>query len=158
MKNRGEMARDFFLQGYNCTQSVVKAYSDIIDIPEDDLMKMVSVLGGGMGRLREVCGTVTGMFLVAGYLNGYNDPKDNISKKDTYAMVRELAEIFKNEYGSIICRDLLKNRGIDPDAGGGIPEKRTTEYYKKRPCPEMAARAAEILDKYLKQHNMASDI
>ena len=81
MKDRGEQARDYFKQGYNCTQSVALAFSDEIGIEKSRMLKMVSSFGGGMGRLREVCGAVSGMFFVAGALYGYDDPKDMQTKK-----------------------------------------------------------------------------
>lgn len=106
-----------------------------------------------MGRLREVCGTVSGMFLAAGILYGYTEPKDYEGKKEHYARIQELAHTFKEKNGSIICRELLglKDASLSP-----VPEKRTDEYYKKRPCMELAGCAAGILSEYMKTHPLSS--
>ncbi len=147
---RGDKARELFYEGYNCTQSVVGAFCDDMGIDRETAMRMSSPFGGGMGRLREVCGTVSGMYIVLGYFSGYDRPGDYEAKKILYSRVQELAERFKKANGSIICRELLGLSGSSEPA----PEKRTAEYYKKRPCPELAARAADILDKYLKDCGM----
>ena len=103
-----------------------------------------------MGRMREVCGAVSGMFMIAGLAAGYCDPDDHEAKKELYAKVRKLADEFKSTEGSIICRELLE--GVETQSGPD-PEKRTEQYYKKRPCPELVARAAEIAEKFLKEQN-----
>lgn len=135
------MARDYFKQGYNCAQSVALAFSDALGMDEQTILKCVSSFGGGMGRLREVCGTVSGMFFVLGALRGYSDPKDAEGKKRLYAEVQELAERFRRDNGSIVCRELLGVGGAEPP----VPAARTGEYYKKRPCAELCAYAAGIL-------------
>ncbi len=147
--NHEAKARENFLQGYNCAQSVVKAFDDIYDMDSAQLLALSSPFGGGMGRLREVCGTVSGIFIVLGILYGYNDPKDFEGKKELYARVQELAKRFREENGSIICRELL---GLDHKSDLPVPEKRTDEYYKKRPCPELCACAARILEKYIEEN------
>ena len=101
--------------------------------------------------MREVCGAVSGMTLAASALRGYNDPKAGPEKTDTYAMIQELAGRFRAENGSIICRELLAKAGAAP-AGGTAAEERTAEYYKKRPCPELVALAAQILEEWLAEH------
>ena len=101
-----------------------------------------------MGRLREVCGAVSGIFLVAGVLYGYDDPKDPQAKKDHYARIQKLAERFREETGSIVCRELLGAQGGDKSP---VPSARTQEYYKKRPCPQMIRLAADILEAYGKE-------
>lgn len=146
--SRGEAARTYFLKGYNCTQSVVLAFSDRIGLDEETLARLCSPFGGGMGRMREVCGTVTGMYLVLGYLYGYADPKALQKKRELYAQVQQLAEAFRKENGSIICRQLLSGAGVavsdDPKA-----EARTVQYYKKRPCADLCAFAVDLLEKYI---------
>jgi C_GCAxxG_C_C family probable redox protein len=107
--------------------------------------RMVSSLGGGMGRLREVCGAVSAMFLVAGLLYGYNDPKAKDEKAEHYERIQKLASDFEKENGSIICRELL---GLTEKKDSPIPEERTAEYYKKRPCKELVGCAVEILERY----------
>lgn len=146
---RGLIARNYFLEGFNCSQAVVLAFSDLISLPKDALLCASSSFGGGMGRLREVCGAVSGMFLVLGYLRGYSDPKDYEGKKRLYSEIQELAGIFTSEYGSIVCKELLV--GV-PNTDGTVPEKRSDEYYKKRPCPEQIEFAAKILHEFLQKH------
>lgn len=149
MKSKGDLAKEYFLQGYNCSQAVVLAFSDELNMKEEDIIKISSSFGGGMGRLREVCGTVSGMFIVAGALYGYYNPKDFDSKKEHYERIQDLAEQFKKENGSIVCRELL---GLDRQKDEPTPERRTNEYYKKRPCPEIVKCAADILERYVKEH------
>ena len=139
----GEKAKANFLQGYNCSQAIVAAFADEIDIPFEMLMTLVSPRGGGLGRLREVCGTVTGAAIVLGAKYGYSRPKDFDGKKTLYKYVQEFARRFKEINGSYICRELLAGVGAST---GGEPEKRTEDYYKKRPCPELCKISAEILD------------
>ena len=143
---RSQNAKSYFEQGYNCSQSVALAFSDLIPIEENTLLMLASPFGGGMGRMREVCGAVSGMFLVEGCLCGYSSASDNTKKIHLYADVRELATDFSGENGSIICRELLTGT---PHTSGGIPEERTPEYYKKRPCAELVASAAQILARHL---------
>ena len=107
---------------------------------------MASAFGGGMGRLREVCGTVSGMLLVLGLLRGYSDPKDLEGKKELYSQVQQLARTFREHNKSIICRELL---GLDHHSDEPTPSLRTPEYYKKRPCADLAADAAKILEDLL---------
>ncbi len=106
--------------------------------------RAVSGFGGGMGRLREVCGACSGMFFVFSILKGYDKAEDVEGKKALYELIRKAADIFKEKNGSYICRELL---GGAPQ--GGDPEKRTTEYYKKRPCVELVGDAAEIIEQLL---------
>lgn len=142
---REERARQLFKEGYNCAQSVAVAYADVLGMEEKAAAKMVSSFGGGMGRLREVCGAVSGIFLVAGSLYGYDDPKDYEGKKDHYERIQELAARFREENGSIICRELL---GLEGEDHSPVPSRRTKEYYAKRPCEEKIASAVRILETY----------
>ena len=146
---RGLIAKNYFLDGFNCTQAVVLAFSDVICLPREALLRMSSSFGGGMGRLREACGAVSGIFLVLGYIRGYSEPADYNGKKRLYSEIQELAGIFKAEYGSIVCRELLA--GV-PHTDGATPEKRGEDYYKKRPCPEQIEFAAKILHEFLQKH------
>ena len=147
---RREAAMANFLKGYNCSQSVALAFADMIDIDEATLSKLSSSFGGGMGRLREVCGSVSGMFMVAGLLYGYDGPETGQLKADHYARIQELARRFEEKHGSIVCRELL---GLSVRHDVPVPEARTSEYYKKRPCPEMIGDAAEILEQFLDEQN-----
>ena len=148
---RKELGMQRFLDGYNCAQCMILAFEDLIDIDVNHALKIASPFGGGMGRLREVCGSVSGMFIVLGYLRGYSDPNDYEAKKRIYEEVQELAHRFEEDNGSIICRDLL---GLTEKRQDAAPEKRTDEYYKKRPCAEKVGSAIEILETYLKEINI----
>lgn len=149
MKTHGQKAKELFLEGYNCTQAVVGAFCDDMNLTKEQAMKMASSFGGGMGRMREVCGTVSGLFFVIGYFYGYDDPKDYEAKSEHYARIQELAKDFKEENGSIICKELL---GLDGKDSSPVPEKRTEKYYKKRPCGDLVAFAADLAEKYLEKH------
>lgn len=146
---RGKAATENFYAGYNCTQAVTLAFADLFDMDEKMLLRMSSSFGGGMGRLREVCGTVSGMFLVAGLLYGYDDPKAFEEKSAHYGRIQELAKRFRACQGSIVCRELL---GLSGKADDPVPERRTEEYYKKRPCPQLAGMAAAILEQFIEEN------
>ncbi len=146
--SKGEQAEQLFKEGYNCSQSLALAFCEEIGIEKSKLLRMVSSFGGGMGRMREVCGAVSGMFFVAGALYGYDDPKDMQAKKEHYARIQELAARFRAETGSIVCRELLGLEGKDRNPA---PSERTQEYYKKRPCPKMIRLAAEIMETYIQE-------
>lgn len=149
MESRKEKAVMLFKEGYNCSQSVFAAYSDIYGIDEKTALRLSSSFGAGIGRMREVCGTCSGMFLIAGLISGSTEGKDAAGKKKNYDMVQMLAEEFRKRNGSIICRELL---GLDKEEVSAAefketkPEARTSEYYKKRPCVELVRQAAEILE------------
>ena len=143
-----EKARQLFKEGYNCSQAVFGAFSDDIDMELKNALRIASSFGGGMGRLREVCGAVSGMFMVAGIIYGYDEPKDTEAKKEHYKLIQELAQRFKATNGSIVCRELL---GLDKGPDNPTPEPRTESYYKKRPCEEYVKCAAEIMEQYISQ-------
>lgn len=143
--SKSERAKELFLEGYNCSQAVVGAFADEMGMDFHTAVKMASSFGGGMGRLREVCGAVSGMFLVAGALYGYDGPKDFSAKKEHYERIQFLAGKFREKTGSIVCRELLGIEGKDSDP---TPGERTKEYYKRRPCQEMVALASKILEEY----------
>ena len=140
-------AAELFLKGYNCAQAVTMAFADLLELEEAYCAKMASSFGGGLGRLREVCGAVSGMALVAGILYGYDGFDDDEKKKAHYTLIQELAESFRKEVGSIICRDILKNPPSDP-----APTPRTAEYYAQRPCARMVMLATQVLDDYIATH------
>lgn len=144
---RERRARELFHSGYNCCQAVALAFSDIATIDEAALAAATSGFGGGFGRLREVCGCVSGMTLIAGFLSPAADPSDLPSRKANYALVQELAESFRQENGSIICRELLGLAAGTKE--GPTPSPRTPEYYKSRSCEDRVASAARILAKRL---------
>ncbi len=145
--DHGIKAAELFLSGYNCAQAVAVAFCDVTGLPEQQAAKMSSAFGGGMGRLREVCGAVSGMLMVLGTLDGYDTPGDDAGKKRLYTQVQELAEKFRAENGHIICREILKNPPSDPN-----PTPRTADFYARRPCTKMVMTAARLLDAFLEEH------
>ena len=145
----GEIAEQNFRKGYNCSQSVFLAFRDLYDMDEAAAARLSSSFGGGMGRLREVCGAVSGMFLVAGMLYGYDSPNAQQEKAEHYKRIQELAKAYEDENGSIVCRELL---GLTHKRQEPNPQKRTEEYYKKRPCPKLVQMAAAIMEEYIAKH------
>ena len=145
--DHGTKAAELFLGGYNCAQAVMVAFCDVTGLEEDFAARMASSFGGGMGRMREVCGAVSGMLMVLGLLYGYDTPGDDASKKAQYTTVQALSAKFREQVGSIVCREILKNPPSDPN-----PSPRTAEYYAKRPCARMVLLAASILDDYIKEN------
>lgn len=149
MESRKEKAVGLFKQGYNCSQSVFAAYSDLYGIEDETAFRISSSFGAGMGRMREVCGTCSGMFLVAGLESGATEGRDAAGKQANYAMVQMLAEEFRKRNGTIICRELL-GLGTPQVTAAEFketkPEERTDAYYKKRPCVRLVEEAAEILE------------
>lgn len=144
-----DKAVELFVKGYNCSQAVLAAFCDEIGLDEKTALKLASSFGAGMGKMREVCGACSAMFMVAGLLDGYDSFDDIAAKTEHYALVQSLAEKFKERNGgTIICRELLKNikTNTKPE-----PDKRTAEYYKNRPCAAFVKDAAEILDEYLEK-------
>lgn len=144
-------AKELFKSGYNCAQAVFLAFSDITGMDEKTAAMLSSSFGGGMGRMREVCGAVSGMFMIAGMLYGYDDPKARVEKKEHYELIQYLAEEFKKETGSIICRELLGKQGDDASPA---PTQRTDQYYKKRPCVELVGICAGIIQRYIEQNTL----
>ncbi len=149
MSEKSEKARELFKRGYNCAQAVVGAFAEELGIDEETLIKLSSSFGGGMGRLREVCGAVSGMFMIAGVKYGYSSPDAQEEKSEHYARIQELAKEFTKENGTIICRELL---GLGTKTEPPVPSERTENYYKTRPCDDIVADAARIIDEYIKNH------
>ena len=145
--DHGMKAAELFLSGYNCAQSVAVAFCDVTGMEEKTAARTVSAFGGGMGRLREVCGAVSGMFFVLSLLYGYDTPGDDVSKMKLYTEVQELAGKFRENCGSIVCREILKNPPTDPK-----PSPRTAEYYKTRPCARMVLVAGQLMDEFIAAH------
>lgn len=152
MKSRTEQAVELFKEGFNCSQSVFAAYADLFGMDKETALRVSASFGGGIGRMREVCGAANGMFLVAGMLTGATEGKDQAAKKNNYEVVQRLAAEFKKENrGTYICRELL---GLNKDGtkialGDTTPEARTEEYYKKRPCLKTIEGAAAIVERML---------
>ena len=138
-----EKAEKLFLDGYNCAQSVFCAFAGDLGLDFETALKLSSSFGGGMGRLREVCGAVTSMFAIAGMLRGYTTPNDYEAKAEHYKLIQDLAHDFKTEFGTIICRELLS---LPPGEDSPMPSERTDSYYKQRPCEFFIKKAAEIVE------------
>lgn len=149
---RAQAAERNFRSGYNCAQSTVLAFADLVPIDRDVLARLASSFGGGMGRLREVCGAVTGMFMIAGMLCGYETPESGPIKADHYARIQQLAAAFEAQFGTILCRDLL---GRGPGKEEPVPEARTEAYYQSRPCGRAIRTAVQILQEYLEENGFA---
>ena len=148
LKCHSQRAMALFKEGYNCSQAVFVAFCEELGMDQKTALKLSSSFGGGMGRLREVCGAVSGMFMAAGLHYGYEDPHDKTAKAEHYKRIQKLAEQFKEENGSIICRELL---GLSKGPDIPVPEDRTEAYYKKRPCAELVGCAAGILEKMMRE-------
>lgn len=147
-ESRVDEAVELFKSGFNCCQSVFAAYADLYGMSKEDALRLSSPMGAGMGRMREVCGTVSAMALLSGLADGNSDPGDNAKKTEVYQRVRDMSDEFAEANGSIICRELLGILGRELSAA---PGERTDEYYKVRPCIKFVRCAAEIVEKTLIQ-------
>lgn len=142
IEERAQRAVALFKQGYNCSQAVFASCADLYGIADESLaLRLSASFGGGMGRMRMVCGAASGMFMLAGLHNGSATPHDNEGKMANYATVQQLAGEFKATYGSLICAELL---GLAPKPDDPKPAERTQQYYEKRPCVEMVAESVRI--------------
>ena len=140
-----EQAKEFFRKGYNCSQSVFAAFCQYLGIDLETGLKLSSSFGGGMGGLRQVCGAVTAMFMIAGLKYGYTDASDISLKTEHYKLIQNLANQFNAKFGSIICKELLMSiANIKKDVS--LPEKRTDNYYKTRPCEKFVIYATELIE------------
>ncbi len=151
---KGERARELFLAGYNCAQSVAGAFAEELGLPLEMVLKLSQPFGGGMGRLREVCGTFSGVLFVIGQLYGDSEP-NSPNKARVYMKVQAIADRFRAEHGSLICREILgfaKDHETDP----AHPSERTEEFYRKRPCARVCAVTASILEAYLEEQKQDS--
>ena len=148
MKDHAKLAHENFKRGYNCAQAVAIAFADELGVDEERAARLASSFGGGMGKMREVCGAVSGALLVYGALRGNSDPEDGEAKKAHYTKVQEFAARFKAEHETIICRELLKNIALKKE-NTSEPEARTDEYYRVRPCVRFVESAARILEEML---------
>lgn len=144
---KAERAKGLFKNGYNCSQSVLGVWAEELGLDFNTAMKISQSFGGGMGRLREVCGACSGAFMVLGMKYGTENSKDFEAKKFLYEKVQKFAARFKeeNNFDSIICRDMLGLTGTSKF----VPAERTSEYYKKRPCVELVCLAAGLLDEFM---------
>lgn len=145
----GQAAQEYFHKGYNCCQSVVAPFAAQLGLTEELALRMACGFGGGVGRMREVCGAFCGITMIVSLR--YADPANPQDKSRIYAIVQQLAEQYKAQSGrgSYLCRDLLAGTGA---SGGAQAEERTQDYYKRRPCAELVRMAAELAADYLEQH------
>ena len=141
----GELAQRYFREGYNCAQSVLLAFGDLTGLEEDVAAKLASSFGGGLGRMREVCGAVSGAAMVLGALYGGDDHKD---KTAAYTEVRKFADVFREHHGTIVCRELLHK--LPGEKEGPQASERNAEFYAKRPCARLVFDAAQILEDMLR--------
>lgn len=146
---RGDKAYENFLKGYNCAQAVAVTYCDVLGLDEETAARLASGFGGGMGRMREVCGAFSGAVMVMSAVYGYSDPKNGAEKTELYENIRALADSFRAETGSIICKELL---GLKEMEKSPSPEARTEQYYKKRPCPELCRLSGNLLERFISEH------
>jgi C_GCAxxG_C_C family probable redox protein len=145
-ETRADRAEALFRQGYNCSQSVFAAFADVVGMSVEEAAQLASPFGAGFGKLREVCGAVSGMTMLAGKLKGYSDPEAREEKIELYKLIQKMCAEFEEKEGSIICRELL---GLEKGEDLGEPAVRTEEYYRSRPCVGACRTAAEIAEKYL---------
>lgn len=146
MEGKAEQARRLFLSGANCAQAVLGAFHEECGLDRETALRLASGFGGGVSRLREMCGAVSGMILAENLMHGYSDLSDKAAKDAHYRRIRALAEAFRREAGSIICRELL---GLAPhQSDDPVSEARTREYYRKRPCADLVALAAATLARF----------
>ncbi len=148
--SRKELAMNYFKEGYNCAQSIALAFSDVMGMEPATAAQLTSGFGGGVARLREVCGAVSGMTFVINAIYGYSTPEKGPAKIEFYEKIQGLAKEFEERNGSIVCRELL---GLDVKHDTPEASPRTEEFYKKRPCVELVGDAAEILENYLGTSN-----
>ncbi len=144
-------AEELFFSGCNCAQAVFCAFEDVTGYRHRDAMRLASSFGGGFGRLREVCGTMSGAAMVAGILWGYDDLSTDEPKAAHYALIQDIAGRFREKHGTVICRELLEGLEVDTSP---VPEARTEEYYKKRPCVKFVVTMAEILDEMIAERGL----
>lgn len=147
MSKYTDRAVELFKEGFNCSQSVFAAFCDEFGMDEQTALRVSAGLGGGVGRMREVCGAVSAGAMAAGMKYGATDGSDKQSKAETYKKVQEIAAEFKKTNPSIVCRELLGLSKADPISSN--PNERNDNYYKKRPCIKIVEDAAAATEKIL---------
>ena len=140
---RDALARGYFRDGYNCCQSVLLAFKDVIGLPQETIASLSAGFGGGMGRLREVCGAMSAAVFMAGVITPSSDPSNHAERTANYALVQQFAASFKEAQGSIICRELLGIRASHKDSAE--PSHRDTQYYTTRPCERIVGESARMI-------------
>ncbi len=149
LDSRIQRAVEYFMQGYGCGQSVTAAFCDLYGLTPEQAFRIGAGFGGGVGKMRMMCGAVSGMVILAGLEDGQTGAADRAGKTECYKVVQNLVEAFRKENGSIICAELLGLKGPVP-MGDFTPSERNAEYYKVRPCAAKVESAARIFAEYLK--------
>lgn len=144
MSKHQEKAIDLYYEGYNCSQATFVAFADLLDCEPDEMARISSSFGGGMGKMGEVCGALTGAFMAIGARLGYDDPKDKATKAKHYALIKEVADRFRAKKGSILCRDLLKYNEVTPGKTTRLPKKQ---------CEHYISFATQLVDDVLSGHS-----
>lgn len=152
-KDRIQRAVELFMQGYGCCQSVVCAFADLYGLDEEMAFRIAAGFGGGVGRMRMMCGTVSALVILAGLERGQTRGEDREGKMACYQLVRELLETFKQRNGSIICADLLQMQGVKAETNTAQPDERNAEYYRVRPCARKVESAARVFAEFLSNRN-----
>lgn len=145
----GLKGKNYFLLGYNCSQSVVLAFQDKLNLPTSTLLSLASSFGGGIGRLREVCGCISAMAIIMGLLYGNYDKDDVSDKAKHYQLIQNLTFQFKDKYGSYICADLLN---LKKGPSNPMPGIRNKAYYESRPCGNYIYYMCELIAREIEKH------
>ena len=153
LEDRIQKSVELFMQGYGCCQSVVCAFSDLYGLDEEMAFRIAAGFGGGVGRMRMMCGTVSALVILAGLEKGQTRGEDREGKMACYQLVRQLLETFKQRNGSIICAELLQMQGVKAETNTAQPDERNAEYYRIRPCARKVESAARVFAEYLKSQN-----
>ena len=148
-EDRIQRAVELFMQGYGCCQSVLCAFSDLYGLDEEMALRIAAGFGGGVGRMRMMCGTCSALVILAGLEKGQTRGEDREGKAACYQLVRELLETFRQRNGSIICAELLQMNGVKAETNTSQPDERNAEYYRVRPCARKVESAARVFAEYL---------
>lgn len=153
MTEHERRAAELFLNGGGCAQAVFCAFCDLHGIDEDTSARLASSMGGGVGRMRQVCGAVSGAAMAAGLIYGFPLEHTHSEKSEHYKRIQEISAVFPERFGSIVCKDILASRlGAGAVSSAPVPEERSADFYKRRPCLECVRLAARSLDEYLAAH------
>lgn len=144
---------DYFMEGFGCCQSVIAAFADIYDMDEKTALRIGAGFGGGVGRLRMICGAVSGIVTLVGLHCGSTNGDDSKGKANCYKVVQDLLDIFKQKNGSVICADLLAQSNCTPATDTHVPDERNSHYYSTRPCARKVEDAARIFAEFLMEEN-----
>ena len=151
MDRRVERAVENFMQGYGCCQSVVAAFADLYGMDDNMAKRVAAGFGGGVGRMRMMCGAVSGIVMLVGLDCGQTEGSDREGKSACYKVVQELLAKSKEQNGSLICAEILGINGYDRAVCSYVASPRTAEYYKQRPCAAKVESAARIFAEYLRR-------